>query len=268
MGEHGAALCSRVPWSVGYRLTDQPSTQTVLITCLPTVQIVKNLYQEILSAGPLPSLAQDRLFIDTSTIDPQSSRDIAESVRAAGHSHFIDAPMSGGVVGASAGSLSFMFGAPDSVQLVERVQSVLLTMGKKTWHMGPPGAGVCSKLANNYLLSITNIAAAEALNMGLQAGLDPKRLSDLIQSSTGRCWFLEANNPVPGVDEHAPSSKGYEPGGTVNIVKKDLGLAIAGAKASGASLVLAEKALEVYQTVAEVDGDKDFSIVYQWLKKS
>lgn len=104
------------------------------------------------------------------------------------------------------------------------------------------------------------------MNMNLQSGLDPRALCDLTQSFTGRCWFLEANNPVPGVDETAPASKGYEPGGTVNIVKKDLGLAIDGAKASGATLPLAEKAFEVYEKVSESSGNKDFSIVYQWLK--
>lgn len=85
-------------------------------------------------------------------------------------------------------------------------------------------------------------------------------------SSTGRCWVLEKNNPVPGVDENAPSSKSYAPGGSVDIVKKDLGLAIDGARASGASMVLAERALEMYQKVSAEDGDKNFSVIYQWLK--
>lgn len=132
--------------------------------------------------------------------------------------------------------------------------------------MGDQGAGVSSKLANNYILSINNIAAAEALNIGVHWGLDPKQLTGLIKSSTGRCWPIDANNPVPGVDENAPASHGYKPGGTVDIMKKDLGLAMSGAEASGAYLTLARKAYEVYDAVTETHSGKDLSVVYQWLQ--
>jgi 3-hydroxyisobutyrate dehydrogenase len=240
--------------------------QTVLITCLPSPHIVKVLFQGILKDGQLPPLELERLFIDCSTIDPPSSKEVAESVHTSHSGSFVDAPVSGGTVGARAGTLSFMFGAPKSSQLLGRVKSVLSLMGKSSWYMGEQGAGVSSKLVNNYILSITNIATAEGLNMGRQWGLDLKTLTELIKSSTGRCWPLEANNPVPGVDENAPASHGYKPGGTVNIVKKDLGLAMAGAEASGTSLPLASAAYKVYQDVGESDGGKDFSIVYQWLQ--
>jgi 3-hydroxyisobutyrate dehydrogenase-like beta-hydroxyacid dehydrogenase len=241
----------------------------VLITCLPSPKIVKDLYQSILKDGKLPSLNQDRLFIDCSTIDPLSSRDIAQMVHESRMGNFVDAPVSGGVIGARTGTLSFMFGAPKSAELVERLKSVLSLMGTSCWHMGESGAGVSAKLANNYISSITNIAVAEAFNMGHQWGLDPKELTELIKTSTGRCWPVEANNPVPGVDENAPASRNYKPGGSVDIIKKDLGLAMAGAKASGAKLQLADKAYETYDTIAAMDnGGKDFSIVYQWLQNS
>ena len=237
--------------------------QSVLITYLPTPKIVKDLFQGIVKDGKLPQLKQERLFIDCSAIDPPSSREGAKSVHESHNGSFVDAPVAGGTVGARAGTLSFMFGAPNSDQLIERVKSILSLMGKTSWHMGESGAGVSAKLANNYILSITNIATAEGLNMGRQWGLDLKSLTELISSSTGRCWPLEANTPVPGVDENAPASKGYKPGGTVNIVKKDLGLAMAGAQASGAALPLADAAYKVYQAVGESDGGQDFSIVYQ-----
>ncbi|KAK3684553.1 hypothetical protein LTR37_020156 [Vermiconidia calcicola] len=239
---------------------------TVLITCLPSPEIVKGVFDGILEDGNLAPLEPDRLFIDCSTIAPPLSREIADALKTSGQGHFVDAPMSGGVVGARAGTLSFMYGAPDSSQLIERIESVLSCMGKTFWHMGEQGTGVASKLANNYILSINNIATAEAMNMGRHWGLDLKLLTDMIKTSTGRCWSVEVNNPVPGVNEDAPSSHGYRPGGTVNLMKKDLGLAMAGAKASGVALPLADKAFEIYQAVAETDGDRDLSVVYQWLQ--
>ncbi|KAK3716321.1 hypothetical protein LTR37_006471 [Vermiconidia calcicola] len=238
----------------------------VLITCLPSPEVVKGVFDEVLEDGKLAPLEPERLFIDCSTIAPPLSRVIANAVKTSGKGHFVDAPMSGGVVGARAGTLSFMYGAPDSSQLIERVESVLSCMGKTFWHMGEQGTGVASKLANNYILSINNIATAEAMNMGRHWGLDLKLLTDMIKTSTGRCWPVEVNNPVPGVNENAPSSHGYEPGGTIDLMKKDLGLAMAGAKASGAALPLADKAFEVYRAVGETDGGRDLSIVYQWLQ--
>jgi 3-hydroxyisobutyrate dehydrogenase-like beta-hydroxyacid dehydrogenase len=180
----------------------------------------------------------------------------------------VDAPVSGGVVGARAGTLSFMFGVCSQPgELVEQIKSILLLMGNKTWHMGEQGAGVSSKLANNYILAINNIATAEVMNMGVQWGLDPKVLSDMINSSTGHCWPMEVNNPVPGVVDGAPASKGYEPGGSVSIINKDLRLAMAGAEESGIALALARTAREVYDAVDEDYRGKDLSVVYQWLQE-
>lgn len=238
----------------------------MLITSLPSPEIVKLVYNDILKDGKLPSLERERLFIDSSTVDPPTSRALALAFHTAQSGTFVDAPISGGVVGARAGTLSFMFGAPNSTQLIEQIKDILSLMGTSIWRMGSQGAGSCSKLANNYIVSINNIATAEALNMAHRWGLDLKTLTEVIKSSTGRCWPVESNNPVPGIDENSPASNNYEPGGTVNMVKKDLGLAIAGAEASGAPLLLASKAYEIYQTVSETDGSKDLSIVYQWLQ--
>ena len=179
----------------------------------------------------------------------------------------MDAPVSGGVVAARAGTLSFMFGASSrSEQLLERIRSILSLMGSKIYHAGEQGTGVASKLTNNYILAINNIATAEAMNMGIRWGLDPIILTELINSSTGRCWPTEVNNPVPGVIEDAPASRGYEPGGTVGIIHKDLKLVMAGAKESGITLTLASKASEVYDAVDEVFRGKDLSVVYKWLQ--
>lgn len=242
--------------------------QTVTISSLPEPQHVKNVFHSILKPGDLPALEKERLFIDTSTIDPVSTKEVANAVHAVRAGRFVDAPMSGGVVGARAGTLSFMFGACSTDgKLVEQVQSVLLFMGKKAWHLGGPGAGVSGKLANNYILGINNIAAAEAMNLGVRWGLDPRTLADMINSSTGRCWPTEVNNPVPGVVETAAASRGYEGGFGVSLMHKDLRLALTAAKESGTPLVLGDEAQRVYNDVEEAHRGKDFSVVYKWLQE-
>ncbi|KMO99862.1 3-hydroxyisobutyrate dehydrogenase [Coccidioides immitis RMSCC 2394] len=215
----------------------------------------------------LPKLATERLFIDCSTIDPISSREVAAAVHSTGSGRFVDAPMSGGVVGATAGTLTFMVGASSQIPgLVQEAEKVLLLMGKKVWHLGEQGAGLSGKLANNYLLAITNIATAEAMNLGVRWGLDPKVLGQMINSSTGRSWSSEVNNPAPGVVETAPASRGYSGGFGVSLMKKDLRLAVEAANEAGTRLELASKAQEVYDSTEAAHKGKDFSVVYQYLK--
>lgn len=241
---------------------------TVIVTSLPEPKHVKDVFHAILKDGDLPALEKERLFIDTSTIDPASSREVANAVHSTLSGRFVDAPMSGGVVGAKAGTLSFMFGASSQTgELVERVKTVLLLMGKKAWHMGDQGCGVSAKLANNYILAINNIATAEAMNLGIRWGLDPKALAEMVNSSTGRCWPMEINNPVPGVVETAPASRGYEGGFGVSLMNKDLRLALAGAEESGTPLALGETARNVYNEVESTHKGKDFSVVYKWLQE-
>ncbi|RTE68903.1 hypothetical protein BHE90_016714 [Fusarium euwallaceae] len=241
---------------------------TVIITCLPSPPIVKELYCSMVTGHELPRLEQERLFIDTSTIDPPASRSVANLVHNANAGQFVDAPVSGGAVGARAGTLSFMYGAPSqSREFLHRVESILSLMGERIWHMGEQGCGVASKLANNYILAVNNIAVADAMSMGHHWGLDLKALSDLISHSTGRCWPVEVNNPVPGMVEDSPASNDYRPGCPVSMINKDLRLAMVGARASGASIALADKAHDVYNAVDGSFKGKDFSVVYQWLLK-
>lgn len=238
----------------------------MIITSLPESQHVVDVFQSILKDGKLPTVEQERLFIDTSTIDPVTSKDIAKAIHSTKTGRFVDAPVSGGVVGARAGTLSFMFGATPETGL-DRVQNVLSLMGKRMWHLGEPGSGVSGKLANNYILAINNIATAEAMNLGVRWGLDPKSLADMINSSTGRCWPSEVNNPVPGVVETAPASRGYEGGFGVSLMHKDLRLALTAAEKSDTPLELGNQAREVYRAVEEAHRGKDFSIVYKWLQE-
>lgn len=183
----------------------------------------------------------------------------------AGQGVFVDAPMSGGVVGATAGTLTFMLGSDDAS--FQKVEPTLLRMGRKVLHCGAQGAGLSAKLANNYLLALNNIATAEAMNLGMRWGLDPKVLAGVINVSTGKCWPSEVNNPVPGVVETAPAGRDYGGGFGVALMKKDLRLALFAAKEADAKMVLGDRAMEVYTEAAEKEDCKgrDFSVVYRYL---
>jgi 3-hydroxyisobutyrate dehydrogenase len=234
---------------------------------LPNPIHVKDVFSQILK----PQLSTEivgnssRLFIDCSTIDPASSREVANAVYSTRQGIFVDAPMSGGVVGAKAGSLTFMLGAPDN--MLSRLEPILLMMGKKVLHCGAQGSGLAGKLANNYLLAINNIATAEAMNLGIRLGLNPKTLGNLINVSTGKCWPSEVNNPVKGVVQGSPVNRDYSGGFGIDLMKKDLGLAILAAEEAGARLELATKAQEVYTAASEQENCKgrDFSVVYRYI---
>lgn len=234
---------------------------------LPEPSHVNNVFGQILKPPLSTEIVANpnRLFIDCSTIDPSSSREVANAVHSTQQGRFVDAPMSGGVVGAKGGTLTFMLGAPEP--LVSRVEAILLMMGKRVVHCGPQGAGLSGKLANNYLLAINNIATAEALNLGIKWGLDGKVLSNLINISTGKCWPSEVNNPVKGVVEGAPAGRDYSGGFGIGLMKKDLKLAIQAASEAGARLELGAKAQEVYEAASEQEDCKgrDFSVVYRYI---
>jgi len=210
-------------------------------------------------------VATERLFIDTSTIDPMSSGEVADMALSSGQGKFIDAPMSGGVVGAGAGTLTFMIGAPE--ELIGRSTAILSTMGKRVLHMGGPGAGLKAKLANNYLLALNNIATCEAMSMGIKWGLEPKALAGMINTATGKCWPSEINNPVPSVIDTSPASRDYDGGFGVALMNKDLRLALKACEEFGVKIRMGPLAKQVYDEV-QSDPDlkgKDFSVVYRYL---
>ena len=241
--------------------------QDYVVTVLPEPVHVKGVYGEILAAGLSPAAAtpsKKPIFVDCSTIDPSTSRAVAATVAEAG-GVFVDAPMSGGVVGATAGTLTFMLGCP--AVAVPTVEPLLMHMGRRVLLCGEQGAGLAAKLANNYLLAINNIGTAEAMNLGMQWGLDRKVLANVINVSTGKCWPSEVNNPVPGVVPTAPAGRDYAGGFGIALMKKDLKLAIEAAGEAGAKLALAGAAQELYETAAQDEACKgrDFSVVYRYL---
>lgn len=247
--------------------------QDTTITVLPEPAHVRDIFQQYLKASLASESDQhraatnpDRLFIDCSTIDPTTSRKVANAVQQEKQGQFVDAPMSGGVVGARAGTLTFMLGSPSS--LLPRIEPILLKMGARVLHCGPQGSGLAGKLANNYLLAINNIATAEAMNMGIKLGLDARVLGNLINTSTGRCWPSQINNPVAGVIEGAPAERDFSGGFGIGLMKKDLNLALAAAREADAKLVLGGRAAEVYAAAGEKEDCKgrDFSVVYKYIR--
>ena len=216
-------------------------------------------------APDLKSTRHERLFIDCSTIDPKTSAGIAKATTTTHQGKFVDAPMSGGAVGAAAGTLTFMVGA--NPEMFPRVQEVLSLMGKRVLHLGPPTSGLKAKLANNYLLAVNNIATCEAMHMGTSWGLDPKALADMINTATGRCWPSEVNNPVPGIVENAPAGRDYQPGFGTTLMLKDLDLALQAAAEANIIPQLGAHAKELYAATQgdEKCKDRDFSVVYRYI---
>ncbi|WP_438465361.1 3-hydroxyisobutyrate dehydrogenase [Marinomonas sp. PE14-40] len=193
-----------------------------IISMLPAGKHVHGLY--VSSEAPLfDHISSGTLVIDSSTIEADVARSVAHIAKEKGI-EFIDAPVSGGVGGAQAGTLAFMVGGEPAQ--FDKALPVLECMGKNIFHAGEHGAGQIAKACNNMMLAILMAGTCEALNMGMKNGLDPKVLSDIMKQSSGNNWALQVYNPVPGVMENVPSSNQYQGGFMVDLMFKDLGLAM------------------------------------------
>ena len=192
-----------------------------VLSMLPAGKHVSGVY--LGEDGLLSQLTGDTTVLDCSTIDAATAREVGEAAAAAGIG-FMDSPVSGGVAAAAAGTLAFMCGG--SAETFEKARLILADMGKNIFHAGPAGAGQVAKGCNNMLLAIHMIGTCEALEMGARNGLDPAVLSEIMLASSGRNWSLEVYNPYPGVMENAPASNDYTPGFMVDLMVKDLGLAL------------------------------------------
>lgn len=230
----------------------------VVISMLPASRHVEGLY--LGDSGLLASANPKTLLIDCSTISPKVAQAVAKEAKTKGFA-MVDAPVSGGTAGAQAGTLTFMVGGDNSV--VECIRPILEKMGKNIFHAGPSGAGQTVKVCNNMLLGIQMLGTSEALRLGIANGMDPKVLSDIMSKSSGRNWVLELYNPCPGVMENTPSSKGYAGGFGVDLMLKDMGLAIENAQDLGASVPLGELSRQLYQSHSKAgNGQLDFSSVF------
>lgn len=217
-----------------------------------------------------PGDAPPKIVMECGTIETATIQTVGETVTKSGLAHFVDAPVSGGPMGAEAGTLTFMVGC-NEVDF-PRAKEVLSHMGKKDsiFLCGGIGAGTAFKIINNYLSAITSIAASEALNIGTKMGLDVKLLTDVINVSGGQCWVTSHSNPVPGVQANVPSSRGYEGGFRIELCKKVLGMGIELADQVGARTVLSRPAMEGFEECASDSrySGKDARVVYKWLNES
>ncbi|QFT56579.1 3-hydroxyisobutyrate dehydrogenase [Microbulbifer sp. THAF38] len=191
-----------------------------VISMLPSDAVVESLYID--KDHLLEVIEKQTLIIDCSTVSARSSKRLINAAQTKGL-HAIEAPVSGGVKGAAAASLSFMCGGEH--EDVERAKTVLQHMGTNVFFAGPAGAGQTAKICNNMLLAIHMIGTAEALQLGVDNGLDPKVLSEIMSKSSGANWSLQTYNPYPGVMESTPASNHYRGGFKVGLMCKDLGLA-------------------------------------------
>ena len=247
----------------GARVAQSPkeaaSNAQVVISMLPAGQHVHSVYLGDSSAeGLLSALPKGTLVIDSSTIAAADARTVAEAASKLGID-FLDAPVSGGTGGAVAGSLTFIVGG--RADAFAKAEPILSAMGKNIFHAGEHGAGQVAKICNNMLLGILMAGTAEAINLGVKNGLDPKVLSDIMLQSSGRNWTLEVYNPYPQVMENVPSSNGYQGGFMSKLMQKDLNLAMQTAKDTHVDTPMGAKATELYTTHAQDNGDKDFSSI-------
>lgn len=225
----------------------------VVVTMLPSGRHLIDAYQgELLAAAPAGTL-----FLDCSTVDVHDARAAADLARAAGHRP-VDAPVSGGVVGAEAGTLTFMVGADQPE--ADAVWPFLEVMGKNLVHCGSSGAGQAAKVCNNMILGVSMIAVSEAFVLGERLGLSRQALYDVAAHSSGQCWALTANCPVPGPVPTSPANRDYQPGFMGALMSKDLGLAVEAIASTGTAARMGPLAAEIYAAYTEDGGARtDFS---------
>jgi len=233
-----------------------------VVSMLPADKHVESVY--LGEQGLIHSLSKQTLVIDCSTIAADTAKAVGGALSQAGI-HFIDAPVSGGVGGAKAGTLTFICGGGEAD--VERAKTVLDAMGKNVFRAGDIGAGQIAKICNNMLLSVLMAGTAEALQLGQANGLDPKTLSEIMLQSSGRNWTLEVYNPCPGVMDNVPSSNDYQGGFMVDLMSKDLGLAQQTALRSGAATPMGSLTHNLYHSWAQMGhGREDFSSIFNYVK--
>jgi 3-hydroxyisobutyrate dehydrogenase len=240
------------------------SRADVVVTMVPNSPEVETAY--LGAGGVLEGVRAGQIAIDMSTIDPATTRKVGARLEAAGV-RMLDAPVSGGVPGAVAGTLTIMVGG-DPAAFAE-ARPILGAMGRNVVYVGPLGSGEVAKICNNLLAGVSMIAAAEAFTIGLRAGVDPKILHEIIRTSSGNCWAIENNCPVPGLVPKAASNRDFAAGFMTDLMAKDLSLARAAARDLGVPCFSGALAHDLYMLASRHGlGRKDFSSVIQLLTAS
>jgi 3-hydroxyisobutyrate dehydrogenase len=237
----------------------------VVITMLPSGKEVREVY--LGSSGIIENANAGTLLIDCSTIDVETARAVASAAEKKGLL-MLDAPVSGGVGGATAATLTFMVGG--SAQAFTRAESILQKMGKIIVHAGGAGNGQAAKICNNMILGISMIAVSEAFGLAEKLGLDHQKLFDISSKSSGQCWSMTTYCPVPGPVPTSPANRDYQAGFTATMMLKDLRLAQEASKSSGATTPLGYEAASIYEhfvdSATSKKGALDFSGIYLYLR--
>jgi 3-hydroxyisobutyrate dehydrogenase len=238
------------------------SDAETIVTMLPAGQHVRQVY--LGDQGLLKTAKPGTLFIDSSTIDVATARDVYAAAKTA-RMDFLDAPVSGGVGGAAGGTLTFMVGGEDAA--FQRARPILEKMGKNIFHAGGAGNGQAAKICNNMLLAISMIGTCEAFVLAEKLGLDHETLFKISSTASGQCWSLTSYCPVPGPVPASPANRNYQAGFTAAMMLKDLKLAQSAAQASGAATPLGAQATALYSLFESAGaGGRDFSGIIQLLR--
>ena len=234
----------------------------VVITMLPAGAHVREVY--LGAGGIIENANEGTLLVDCSTIDVETARVVATAAEARGLL-MLDAPVSGGVTGAAAATLTFMVGG--SERAFVRAESILRQMGKTIVHAGGAGNGQAAKICNNMILGISMIAVSEAFVLAEKLGLDAKKLFDIASKSSGQTWAMTGYSPVPGLVPTSPANRDYQAGFTAAMMLKDLALAQDAARSAGAATPLGAEAAALYRLyVGQGEGAKDFSGIIRFLR--
>ncbi len=234
-----------------------------VVTMLPAGEQVRNVLSG--SGGVLAAMEEDALLIDCSTIDVATARQMADEAARA-EAGMVDAPVSGGIMGARQGTLTFMCGG--TLKDFQRAEPLLADMGKTIVHAGDAGAGQAAKACNNMLLAISMIGVCEAFNLADSLGLDRQKLFDISSTASGQCWSLNTYCPVPGPVPSSPANTDYRPGFSAAMMLKDLRLSQHAARDGGITTPLGRQAMKLYEAFAEAgNGDVDFSGIIRFLRE-
>lgn len=238
--------------------------QDILITMLQTGQQVLHVCLGI--DGLFSKANPGTLFIDCSTIDVKTSRDIHQLAKEH-HLLSVDSPVSGGVAGAAAGTLTFMVGGEN--EAFSTARPILSAMGKKIIHTGDAGSGQAAKICNNMILGISMVAVSEAFTLAEQLGLSAEKLFEVVSNSSGQCWAMTQYVPVPGILENVPANNDYKPGFASAMMLKDLLLSQSTAQSVHVSTPLGAKTTELYQHfIDQGSGESDFSAIIKLIAKA
>ncbi|WP_373086138.1 3-hydroxyisobutyrate dehydrogenase [Sneathiella sp.] len=258
------AQCVAAGGEAAATAAEAASNVGIVVSMLPKGDHVRAVY--LGDNGILAAAGQGTLFIDCSTIDVATARDVEKSAAAAGMT-MVDAPVSGGVGGAEAGTLTFMVGG--NMGGFEAAKPVLEAMGKNIVHTGGPGNGQAAKICNNMILGISMIGVCEAFVLAEKLGLEHQTMFDIVSTASGQCWSLTTYCPVPGPVPTSPANNGYKPGFSAQNMLKDLHLSQDAADGFGASTELGKAAMDLYESYVSGEGkEADFSGIVNMIRKS